>query len=253
MRLVPLSALFRRASIRCAPQCPGRLLFAPVHGALRAPAPRASVPLDPKTDSAKCLECHEDKTKGKSVHSAMATGCLSCHEIRVNKDVTRVKLITATRLRCASPATPTKRLRKSRARSIRRRFATASRATIRTAATTRTNSSSLSGGEKENLCLELPQNGREHPGKGSRHAALDMGCDACHLTHKTGAEPTAENRFHLTKAAPALCLDCHDVKDAGLQKAHQNQPFAKANCLQCHDPHQSGPAQADGEVPAPAI
>jgi predicted CXXCH cytochrome family protein len=77
------------------------------------------------------------------------------------------------------------------------------------------------------------------PEKGSRHAALDMGCDTCHLTHKTGAEPTAENRFHLTKSPPALCLDCHDAKDADLQKAHQNQPFAAANCLQCHDPHQS--------------
>jgi predicted CXXCH cytochrome family protein len=54
------------------------------------------VPLDKNTDAAKCLECHQDKNKGKSVHSAMATGCLSCHEIRVNKDVTRVKLITAT-------------------------------------------------------------------------------------------------------------------------------------------------------------
>ena len=54
------------------------------------------VPLDPKTDSAKCLECHEDKSKGKAVHSAIATGCLSCHEIRVNKDITRVKLSTAT-------------------------------------------------------------------------------------------------------------------------------------------------------------
>jgi predicted CXXCH cytochrome family protein len=66
-----------------------------------------------------------------------------------------------------------------------------------------------------------------------------MGCDTCHVTHKTGAEPTMDNRFHLTKAAPALCLDCHDAKDAELQKAHQNQPFDKANCLECHDPHQS--------------
>src|SRR6516164_4768781 len=54
------------------------------------------VPLDKNTDSAKCIECHEDKAKGKFVHSAIATGCTSCHEIRVNKDVTRVKLITAT-------------------------------------------------------------------------------------------------------------------------------------------------------------
>ena len=54
------------------------------------------VPLDKNTHSAKCIECHEDKAKGKYVHSAIATGCTSCHEIRVNKDVTRVKLITST-------------------------------------------------------------------------------------------------------------------------------------------------------------
>ncbi len=54
------------------------------------------IPLDKNVDSAKCLECHEDKSKGKVIHSAIATGCLSCHEVRVNKDVTRVKLITST-------------------------------------------------------------------------------------------------------------------------------------------------------------
>ena len=54
------------------------------------------VPLDKNVDAAKCLECHEDKTKGKAVHSAIAMGCLSCHEVRVNRDVTRVKLTTST-------------------------------------------------------------------------------------------------------------------------------------------------------------
>src|SRR5215813_6155112 len=54
------------------------------------------VPLEKNVDSAKCLECHEDRSKGKSVHSVIATGCLSCHEVRVNRDVTRVKLITTT-------------------------------------------------------------------------------------------------------------------------------------------------------------
>ena len=62
------------------------------------------------------------------------------------------------------------------------------------------------------------------PEKGSRHAALDMGCDTCHMTHKTGAEPTPENRFHLTKAAPALCLDCHDAKDADFKKRTRISP-----------------------------
>ena len=54
------------------------------------------VPLEPNTDAAKCITCHEDKTKGKSVHSAIATGCLSCHELRVSKDVTRIKLTAVT-------------------------------------------------------------------------------------------------------------------------------------------------------------
>jgi predicted CXXCH cytochrome family protein len=62
----------------------------------RASAAVHPVPLDPKVDSAKCLECHEDKSKGKAIHSAMAMGCLSCHEVRVNRDTTRVKLIAAT-------------------------------------------------------------------------------------------------------------------------------------------------------------
>src|SRR6516225_8677942 len=54
------------------------------------------VPLEKNADSAKCLECHADKAKGKNVHTAISTGCMSCHEVRVNKDVTRVKLITTT-------------------------------------------------------------------------------------------------------------------------------------------------------------
>jgi predicted CXXCH cytochrome family protein len=54
------------------------------------------VPLEKNADSAKCLECHADKAKGKSVHTAISTGCTTCHEIRVSRDVTRVKLITTT-------------------------------------------------------------------------------------------------------------------------------------------------------------
>src|SRR5271169_5884238 len=67
--------------------------FTVVVAAMPALAKTHPVPLDPKTDSAKCLECHEDKTKGKAVHSAIAMGCLSCHEIRTNRDVTHIKLI----------------------------------------------------------------------------------------------------------------------------------------------------------------
>jgi predicted CXXCH cytochrome family protein len=198
------------------------------------------VPLDKNVDAKKCLECHEDKSKGKAVHSAIATGCLSCHEVRVNKDVTRVKLTTTTPyglcLTCHAD-----------------KDASQIKGTIHPPAVrdclkchdphTTDNKNQLlkatSGEKKDNLCLSCHTQGLDVPEKGSRHAALDMGCDTCHTTHKTGADPTVENQFHLTKAAPALCLDCHDGKDAGLQKAHHNQPFAAANCLTCHDPHQS--------------
>ncbi len=75
--------------------------------------------------------------------------------------------------------------------------------------------------------------------KGSRHAALDTGCGTCHAVHKSGDPNKVEFAYHLTKATPQLCLDCHDAKDASLQKAHDKQPFATADCVQCHDPHQS--------------
>src|SRR5437899_13096792 len=52
--------------------------------------------LDPKADDSKCLECHAAKAKGKAVHSAIAIGCSSCHEVRVAADVTRIKLVTVT-------------------------------------------------------------------------------------------------------------------------------------------------------------
>ena len=198
------------------------------------------VPLDKNTDPAKCLECHQDKNKGKAVHSAMAAGCMSCHEIRVNKDITRVKLITATPTSLCVSCHADKKAADLKG--------TVHPPAVRNCTTCHDPHSSdnknqllkpASGEAKDNLCLTCHQTGLHVAQGGSRHAALDMGCDTCHTTHKTGADPTQENRFHLTKAAPALCLDCHDATSADLQKAHNNQPFATANCLECHDPHQS--------------
>lgn len=198
------------------------------------------VPLDKNVDSVKCLECHEDKTKGKAVHSAIATGCLSCHEVRVSKDVTRIKLITATPaalcITCHSE-----------------KDAATIHGTVHPPAVrdclkchdphTSDNKNQLikpaSGDKGQNLCLNCHTQGLNVPEKGRRHAALDMGCDSCHTTHKTGDAGRQEFAFHLSKSVPALCLDCHDVKDEALIKAHQGQPFGAATCTQCHDPHQS--------------
>jgi len=244
VRLLPHRIWFRNPVSGSGPRVPGIgvLLLLAVAG---LPAPRAfaaihPVPLDKNADAAKCLECHDDKAKGKVVHSAMAAGCLACHEIRVNRDITRVKLITATPYSLCLTCHEDKK-----AAGVK---GTVHPPAVRDCLTCHDPHNSenknlllkpASGGEKENLCSTCHQTGLNVPEKGSRHAALDAGCDTCHLTHKTGATPTAENRFHLTKTTPTLCVDCHDPTDAGLQKAHQNQPFATADCLECHDPHQS--------------
>lgn len=198
------------------------------------------VPLDKNADSAKCLECHADKAKGKNIHTAVSAGCTSCHEVRVNRDVTRVKLITASPYSLCLTCHADKN-------------ATEIKGTVHPPAVrdclkchdphSSDNKNQLlkptSGEQKDNLCLSCHTTGLNVPEKGSRHAALDMGCETCHITHKTGERGNPEFDFHLTKSPPALCVDCHDPKDEGLQKAHQNQPFATANCVQCHDPHQS--------------
>jgi predicted CXXCH cytochrome family protein len=198
------------------------------------------VPLDPKTDPAKCLECHEDKTKGKSVHSAMAMGCTTCHEIRSSKDVTRVKLITTTPAKLCISCHDNKDTSKIPGQV----HPPAVRDCLKchdphTSANKNQLLKPASGDKDGNLCLSCHAQGLNMPAKGSRHAALDSGCDTCHVTHKSGDAGQREFRFHLAKSTPALCLDCHDVKDAALQQAHNNQPFDKADCITCHDPHQS--------------
>ena len=206
----------------------------------RAYAAKHPVPLEKNADASTCIACHEDKTKGKAVHSAMAMGCMSCHEVRTTKDVTRVKLITTTPYALCLTCHADKK-----AADIKGSVhppAVRDCVKCHDPHTTENKNQLLkpvSGDAKENLCLSCHKTGLNVPEKGSRHAALDMGCDTCHTTHKTGEIGKVEFDYHLTKTTPALCLDCHDANNADLQKAHNNQPFEKADCLTCHDPHQS--------------
>ena len=199
------------------------------------------VPLQFNVDTPQCLECHAEKAKGKAVHSAIQLGCKTCHEIRVFKDITRVKLTATTTsglcLGCHAD---------KRAADIRGKVhSPAVRNCVKCHDPHASDNKdqllkAVSGDSKDsNLCLTCHRTGMDVPKGGSRHAALDMGCDTCHITHKTGERGKREFDFHLTKDAPALCIDCHDPKDVAIAKAHQNQPVAGSDCLTCHDPHQS--------------
>ncbi len=198
------------------------------------------VQLDKNVDAAKCIECHEDKSKGKAVHSAIAMGCMSCHEVRISRDVTRVKLTTTTTQALCLQCHDDKKVQAGQTM-----HPPAVRDCVKChdpheAANPNQLLKATSGATRdENLCLACHGIGLNTPKGGSRHAALDMGCDTCHVTHKNGDRTKVEFAAHLKKDVPALCVECHDAKDAALQKAHLNQPFAAANCLQCHDPHQS--------------
>jgi predicted CXXCH cytochrome family protein len=236
---VALESLESSASLGCTLKVLGCFLLILIFAA-RASAVQHPVPLDPKADSSTCLACHEDKTKGKSVHSAIAMGCTSCHEIRVNKEVTRVKLITTT----PQSLCITCHAEKDAATLKGTVHPPAVRDCIKCHDPHVSNNKNqllkpTAGDKGTNLCLDCHNQGVNVPEKGSRHAALDMGCDTCHTTHKVGEKGKQEFDYHLTKAVPALCIDCHDVKDEALIKAHRGQPFGMATCTQCHDPHQS--------------
>lgn len=196
--------------------------------------------LDPNVDSAKCIQCHADKTDAKSKHAAIKTGCLSCHEVRVNKDVTRVKLVTATPAALCfmchkdkDPASINGRIHPPNAHDC-----------LKCHDPHKSDNPALllkplSGGAGQNLCLDCHDVGVHVNKGGSRHPALDGGCDTCHVIHKSGDPQQREFAYHLTKDAPGLCTDCHDVKDPKIVKAHHGQPFETADCIQCHNAMQS--------------
>src|SRR5208282_2931798 len=218
-----LALLFLPVSLRCA--------FAGIH----------PVQLPKSADTPQCIECHEDKTKGKDVHPAVGMGCLTCHLIRNTPDTTRVNLRTARIatlcFQCHADKQPT-------AGNSRQIHAPAAQDCLKchdphTSANEHLLLKTASGGKADNLCLGCHEQGLKVPDKGSRHAALDMGCDSCHVTHKVGEIGKQEFEFHLTKAVPDLCVGCHDTKDPKLVATHQGQPFAGARCTSCHDPHDS--------------
>ncbi|MDT8067450.1 MAG: cytochrome c3 family protein [Terriglobia bacterium] len=216
------------------------VFVAVIFGSVLLFAGKHPVPLDKNTDSAKCIECHADKAKAAFVHSAVQTGCTSCHEIRVNRDVTRIKLTTTTPqalcFSCHADKNPTELKGRIHPPAVRDCLKCHD---PHTSANKNQLLKLTSGDKQANLCLACHTQGENVPEKGSRHAALDSGCETCHVIHKTGEAGKQEFDYHLTKATPALCLDCHDVSDSNLVKAHQGQPFGTANCIQCHNPHQS--------------
>ena len=52
------------------------------------------VPLGKNPDPSVCAQCHSDKSQGKYVHSAIAMGCTTCHDVTSAKGVTLITLVS---------------------------------------------------------------------------------------------------------------------------------------------------------------
>lgn len=108
-----------------------------------------------------------------------------------------------------------------------------------------------SSAEQQNdACISCHNRKAQMFWKGSSHEARGMTCVTCHVTKAEKKNSLmAENRFmeqvgndhEFTKATQTeLCLDCHKMKRAQLQRS-SHMPFreGKINCSTCHNPHGS--------------
>lgn len=192
-------------------------------------------------DVAACAQCHTRIASGPVVHAAVQAGCDSCHVVEKDEEETLVRLTAETNELCfichedkrphATQTALHRPVRSGKCVDCHDPHSSSNTHLLRRA---------MEGREAtENLCLGCHKEIAEQVSKAIPHAAIDLGCATCHVTHK--AEPTgdAEGVFHLTKREPALCLDCHEVKEAAVQAAHLNQPTTTARCTECHNPHGS--------------
>lgn len=213
---------------------------------------RATVHPAPITSTTDCIACHADKAKGKVVHPAVQMGCTTCHAVLNRKGVSYVEMQHGgAPTLCFECHQDKKAMPHMAAHPLTFDFPPQpGMLGPRYVACTACHDphvtqfdhllkKSESGDKDHNLCLGCHSNGANVPSGGSRHLALDSGCDTCHVLHKQGSPDAQEFIFQIAKSAPDLCTGCHDTSTTELQTAHRNLPFATANCTNCHDPHSS--------------
>ena len=84
-----------------------------------------------------------------------------------------------------------------------------------------------SGDKKDNPAAPATRRATNVPEKGSRHAALDLGGETCHVTHKTGADRRPKTSPHLTKSPRRWCIDRHDRGRPRCSRRTRTSPSAR--------------------------
>jgi DmsE family decaheme c-type cytochrome len=101
--------------------------------------------------------------------------------------------------------------------------------------------------EQNSACLSCHQKGNRMFWAGSPHESRQMACVDCHnVKQEIDRSLTSESRFNapisqykgLKKTQPELCLDCHQMRRAQLQRSsHMPYREGKVTCTSCHNPH----------------
>lgn len=102
--------------------------------------------------------------------------------------------------------------------------------------------------EKNNACLSCHTTGKQMFWRGGPHESRGMACVDCHSGHpeKKDVSLSRDARFSsplttnvtLKKAEPELCLTCHQMRKAQLQRSsHMPYREGKVTCSSCHNPH----------------
>lgn len=184
----------------------------------RLSADEHPVPLEKNTDAAKCLECHEDRTKGAHVHTAIAMGCTTCHEVKVEKDTTNVDLIAPKEELCFTCHEKSKE-------------------------------TALHGPYDKGSCVICHDPHVSEFDKQLRASGNAL-CQECHLDRKTSGKVTlfkTSHEFSETEfqEIPKIMLDptrkmghpmgMHKVAD----EPDPLHPGTKMSCLTCHESHAS--------------